>query len=1062
MKRLWYNMKNRYRQLTKVNISISIILLLLTINTIPFIENGNIGVAYPITDLDYYIKIFDGNVLYVGGLGPGNYSNIQDAVDNASDGDIVFIYDDSAPYVELIDINVSIHLIGEDKHTTIIDGDYDGTVITVRSDDVDISNLFIRYGGFVHSGIQISANNITISNCIFEMHPHDSIVLSHASYNTISNCTFLFNMQGIHFFNSQFNTITDCDFTGNLYPIWFEDSHYNEILHCTINESWWSIDLDRSNKNTIYNNVITTNYDGIWMRDSQYNSILKNTFQNVGINIQGDDQISYLRIEGEYGQIILANCSDSEITNTILSGADYGIIGAFCTNITISNTEISILQSDLYSPDSCIRFIQSDNNKILTCQFTTNRCQGIILSRSSNNLFSECLIINCGSGLYLEQSNDNVISSCILENNGVGIGIRRSSGNMITDSTIVENSNGISLYYANENIISQNTIENSSHGIWQKYCHNSVIIDNTFIQNGLELWGEELSDFIHTIEGNTIDGQPLIYIKNQQEPTIVNQGKQIICVNSSNIDIQNVHLSGIEIGLELAYCTDIYLSNSQIDYNDYGAWFYNTTNTQIVNCTITDNNNDGLWLKNSHNNQMRSSTYSFNRRGLLLIDSNQTTIQDCNLTTNEGGVKILRSDITYIDNCRFYSNDFYGISIEHSENATITDCTLENGSSGIEIVWSSDIKILRCNLIDNIGNGISFIQSSVGEIRSCTITNSYIGIFLPFSDNILISNCNFINNTCSCFVSTGTSNTTITNCHSICNISGDIDTWGIAVESAHNNIIECCYISNNTWGVLLFGSDGTIIKNNELTLHSSGIEFVDENNRGESSLPVPFVNQNKSFLDEIEQFKCKTSSCISSNNEIIENNISYNNYGIFIDSSSGNLIYHNNIINNTISAYDEGANSWDAGEDDGGNFWSDYTGFDEDGDGIGDEPYDISGGDNQDRYPLISPFTNPEITELGLEITGGIGLSLAIKNNGDFDAIDVEWNVSITGGLFGLINIQLEGNISIIPVGVKEIITIPVFGLGKIIMHANAFAFNANNYSITENGRVILIFVKVL
>ena len=30
--------------------------------------------------------------LYVGGSGPGNFSKIQDAVDNTSDGDIVFVY----------------------------------------------------------------------------------------------------------------------------------------------------------------------------------------------------------------------------------------------------------------------------------------------------------------------------------------------------------------------------------------------------------------------------------------------------------------------------------------------------------------------------------------------------------------------------------------------------------------------------------------------------------------------------------------------------------------------------------------------------------------------------------------------------------------------------------------------------------------------------------------------------------------------------------------------------------------------------------------------------------
>jgi len=33
---------------------------------------------------------FYNNILYVGGSGEGNYSSIQDAIDNASDGDTIF------------------------------------------------------------------------------------------------------------------------------------------------------------------------------------------------------------------------------------------------------------------------------------------------------------------------------------------------------------------------------------------------------------------------------------------------------------------------------------------------------------------------------------------------------------------------------------------------------------------------------------------------------------------------------------------------------------------------------------------------------------------------------------------------------------------------------------------------------------------------------------------------------------------------------------------------------------------------------------------------------------
>jgi hypothetical protein len=74
--------------------------------------------------------------------------------------------------------------------------------------------------------------------------------------------------------------------------------------------------------------------------------------------------------------------------------------------------------------------------------------------------------------------------------------------------------------------------------------------------------------------------------------------------------------------------------------------------------------------------------------------------------------------------------------------------------------------------------------------------------------------------------------------------------------------------------------------------------------------------------------------------------------------SSGNFIYHNNLIGNIwMQAYTvSGAvNFWDDGYPSGGNYWSDYTGVDANGDGIGDTPYIID-ADNIDHYPLMKPW----------------------------------------------------------------------------------------------------------
>ena len=76
--------------------------------------------------------------------------------------------------------------------------------------------------------------------------------------------------------------------------------------------------------------------------------------------------------------------------------------------------------------------------------------------------------------------------------------------------------------------------------------------------------------------------------------------------------------------------------------------------------------------------------------------------------------------------------------------------------------------------------------------------------------------------------------------------------------------------------------------------------------------------------------------------------------GIGISTRSlNNQIYHNAFIDNTVgNAFNSCNNKWVNGYPSGGNYWDDYDEIDENGDGIGDIPYDISNGDNQDRYPL--------------------------------------------------------------------------------------------------------------
>ncbi len=118
------------------------------------------------------------------------------------------------------------------------------------------------------------------------------------------------------------------------------------------------------------------------------------------------------------------------------------------------------------------------------------------------------------------------------------------------------------------------------------------------------------------------------------------------------------------------------------------------------------------------------------------------------------------------------------------------------------------------------------------------------------------------------------------------------------------------------------------------------------------------------------------------NNEatISKNNIEDNNYGIRVIGSD-NLIYFNNFERNVKNAFEGGNNFWCIYPL-GGNYWDDYTGVDENEDGIGDTYYHIVENETYDSLPLIHWYgsvQNLDTKEIFLTIQSAI-------NDGDTES----------------------------------------------------------------------------
>ena len=262
-----------------------------------------------------------GNWLYVGGSGPGNYSTIQSALNNASDEDTIYIY--NGIYYENILVNKKISLIGENNYSTIIDGrqNPDNPVVHVITSPFRICNLTIRNASFWNDGIEVgyidmgyTINNSTVFNCrIFKTYM--GICLWNSSNMLVSDCSIFDNVEGVILVKSKYCRIEHCVLSNRQRGISINiGSQNNTVIDCKIsgNATGHDYGIDTYNDNNVISNCIITNErDGLAIFSNNTHidncSIYNNTGRGIIIggdgnyNIIEDCNVSYNGHSDDYG-----------------------------------------------------------------------------------------------------------------------------------------------------------------------------------------------------------------------------------------------------------------------------------------------------------------------------------------------------------------------------------------------------------------------------------------------------------------------------------------------------------------------------------------------------------------------------------------------------------------------------------------------------------------------------------------------------------------------------------------------------------------------------------------
>ena len=193
---------------------------------------------------------------------------------------------------------------------------------------------------------------------------------------------------------------------------------------------------------------------------------------------------------------------------------------------------------------------------------------------------------------------------------------------------------------------------------------------------------------------------------------------------------------------------------------------------------------------------------------------------------------------------------------------------------------------------------------------------------------------------------------------------------GISINSKYNTI-KNSIITNVTNGIMLsaYSELNTIIYN-EIKNNQIGIDAISSAHNNISYNTFSNNSQYNIYFKtdsdtNIVSFNTMENSFYgmrikgSDRNTIYKNCIENNDVGIyFCCGSKSNSVYSNTFLHNFQGNAEEDkglTNIWYDYPNGPGNYWDNYTGSDENQDGIGDTPYVIPRMGNQDSYPLMTP-----------------------------------------------------------------------------------------------------------
>ena len=450
-------------------------------------------VSFIITSLAFTLPFFgcrisvnaDSNVIYVDQTGQGDFLTIQGAIDNSTEGNIIFVR--SGTYLENVVVDKSVSLIGEDKDVTFIDASGTGTVLRITADNVAIQGFTIRNSGTIPPDYGI---NLALSND-----------------NTIKDNVIVGNYMGIWLFSGINNTISHNNISSNIFSgIHGLYSLNNKVRGNIISlNNEYGIYLGGSSDNTIYhNNFIENNVNAfadslssnLWdyEKEGNYWSNYNGTdfYNGPNQNISGSDGI------GDTPFAIVEDIWDSYPLMGSFSGFSVTMKGEEYNINVISNSSISNFRYEI-GPETGSKIIRFKASGGMT---TVGFCRVSILSELMDDPY------------FLIVDNEEVTPTVFNVSNEIGVSlyftyVHNSQAITITSPEILDLYNQLLLNYS---ILQINLEDLNATYIGVLDDFDDLSINNTQLQQRLHELNNSYQEHLVRNAENEYNLRNLMYI----------------------------------------------------------------------------------------------------------------------------------------------------------------------------------------------------------------------------------------------------------------------------------------------------------------------------------------------------------------------------------------------------------------------------------------------------------------------------------------------------------------------------------------------------------------------